>query len=157
MKKSVLVIGTVFLILLFGIAAKSAELNVQDDSVRNASPADTLEIRQLLLQRTQIMNEYFAGNRKLGSAAEELAEIEDGVLYVEDLIGMEIYENTDIDTVESCDIEVIRIINQGFSPIHAAVKIKWTVHGLDGRTVFTENYMAVCEKRGKTLKLVEFF
>ena len=157
MKKSMLVIGAVFFILLFGIAAKSAGWEQERETKPEVFVDENHEIRQLLLQRTDIMNAYFAGEKNLQAAAAELAEIEEDVLYREDLLGLKIYENTDIETVESCDIEVIKVINPGSCRLHAAVKIKWTAAGLDGRTVFTENYMAMCKKTGKTLKLVEFF
>ena len=117
----------------------------------------TEKVTDLVIQRTEAMNGYFAGEIEYLHASEQLQDIETGDLLEEDIASLKAYERTDIEIIENYEITEVTMQQQDGDGLTAKITVDWTVRGIGGLDKFSATYDVMCEKQGETLKLVEFF
>ena len=115
------------------------------------------QIGQLVVKRAETMNDYYTGELEYIHAEEILREFETGDLLEDDLYNLNAWVNTDIDAVNEASVLQVIMTGEGENYLSARVSVSWNVSGLNGNEVFEEEYETVCEKKGKTLKLSQFF
>ena len=139
---------------LVGLAAMAgfsyAEREMADENAAKA-------VEMLVMERTEAMNGYFAGDVQYLQASERLREMEAGELLEEDLEALHAWERTDIEIIEAFEILEVVLMELTEERIAAQVTVDWIVRGIEGKDHFSVTYQAVCEKQGETLKLVKFF
>ena len=142
---SACLVGLVFMLIL----------DVFADAVHEEKVVE--QIGQLVLKRAETMNDYYIGELEYIHAEEILRDFETGDLLEDDLENLKIWEHTDIDTVNDAEIIQVTLKEETSDFISANIIVSWNVSGLDGNTDFKNNYVTICEKSGKTLKLSQFF
>lgn len=115
-------------------------------------------VKELLEERTRILQQGYYEKMKKEDAEEALSKIETYPLLSEDLQGLRDVENTDLDVVKSMELKNARQKSKMFDYLSFHVEIRWYMSGPEGDYITEGAYSVVMKSlnEGESWKLSEF-
>ena len=120
------------------------------------SPKEEVLVRDLLLDRTQILEEFYYGHASLQASEERLAEVETQPLLKEDIAAMRAWEATDLDMVKGLTVLSLEKRTGLYGYLAFDAVILWNMQGLAGSYTEITEYNVVLKQSGKQYRISIF-
>lgn len=113
-------------------------------------------IKDLLMDRTKIMQRACYGKIEMDRAEKILGRIETYPLLSEDIQNMRNLEASDMDKIKSMEIISIKQKMKMFDYTSYDIEIRWIMDGYEEEYVYENEYSIVVKTSNKTVRLSEF-
>jgi hypothetical protein len=112
--------------------------------------------KDLLRERTEILQNAYYGKIDRNKAEEALSKIETYPLLSEDVGNLKNYDATQIDIVKSMEFLDVKQESKMFDYISFHTKIRWNMNGLSADYVSENEYSVILKSTTQGYKLSEF-
>lgn len=117
---------------------------------------DDEAVRKLILGRTEILGEYYEGERSFDDARNGLEKVEGGGLLKGDVAAMRENVSSGFEKITGCSIKVLRCERNSHGILVGEAEIQWEQRSFDGRrTVETAEYFFTGEESQRGIKLTQ--
>lgn len=121
-----------------------------------ARPSDyNREMKNLISQRTEVLNEFYDGRRDFDASRDKLELLEAGKLLKNDVAAMKTYQSTDIDQVVSYKIKIKSCKKTSYGIIKGKAEIRWVMRSVNDTREEKHSYFFTGEINQKNTKLTQ--
>ncbi|MEE0691732.1 MAG: hypothetical protein U0M33_02335 [Lachnospiraceae bacterium] len=117
--------------------------------------SDSRQIRDLITQRSEILNGYYCGQTEFDRTRDSLGKIETGRLLRQDTKAMGFYAATDIEQVTDCRVRVLKCRKSEYGIYKGNAEITYVLNGTGGRFTQKGRYYFTGEKYRGKMKLTQ--
>jgi hypothetical protein len=117
---------------------------------------DVSPVKELIKERTNIMQKMLLSQINLEKAEELLYEIETQPLLSSDIRSLRDYKDTDMDVVREMEVLALNPVSDIYGYKSFTGDVLWYMRGPDGDYVQSIDYNIVIKKTGKKYKISEF-
>lgn len=132
-------------IVIIGVILSGFSISSQEDTVKD-----------LLIQRTSILQDTYDGKMEKEKAMKSLRDIETYPLLSKDIQGLETTDACQMDVVQDMEIKTVAKTMKMFNFASFKVDIDWSMRGLSGDYNTDGQYFVVVKSEGNKNRLSEF-
>lgn len=112
--------------------------------------------KEILKERTEILQNAFYGKIERHEAEEALSKIETYPLLSEDIESLKHYDASQLDVVKNMDFLEVEQVSKMFDYISFHIKIRWDMSGLSADYISDNEYSVILKSTKSGYKLSEF-